>query len=85
MKDWMTWGEKVGSNMKEMGAPLTKSQSIAVGGKTADSNREVSGYSIIEAENMEEARQMMASNPHLNGWSPNATIEIHEAVDMPAM
>ena len=35
------------------------------------------GYSILQAENMEAAKALLADHPHL-AWSPDCEVEVHE-------
>ena len=43
------------------------------------------GIPSLIAENMEEAKSMLKGNPHLSGWSQEATIEVHETMPKPGM
>ena len=46
-----------------------------------DSNSGITGYSIIQANSMDEAKKLVKTHPHL-AWSSGCTIEIHETVSM---
>lgn len=85
MKMWMNWAQKCGSNLVEMGAPLMNGQQLSPDGAVSNSTRNVSGYSIIQAENMEQAKAMLEGHPHTSGWNKDATIEVHETMEMPGM
>jgi len=85
MKQWMDWAQRAGSHLVDMGTPLMGGVEIAPDGSTKASDRNVSGYSILEAKNMEEAEKLMQGHPHTNGWSKDATIELHEAMPIPGM
>lgn len=85
MKLWMDWFAKAGSHVIEMGAPLVNSQSQSVDGSFTPGVRQFSGYSIIQAEDMDAAKAMMEGHPHTSGWSQDATLEIHEVAPMPGM
>jgi hypothetical protein len=85
MEMWMNWMKKCGDKMIDMGAPLVNGQQISADGKLNKSNNNVSGYSIIQAENMEDAKALLEGHPHLSGWSKEATIEIHETRAIPGM
>ncbi len=85
MKQWTDWAQRAGSHLKDMGTPLMGGVQIKPGGSTEASTKDVSGYSVIEAEDMEQAKKLMEGHPHTNGWSKDATIEIHEAMPIPGM
>jgi len=44
---------------------------------------DVSGYSFVEADSMEEALSFTKNHPHLN--FPGATLEVHEVQPIPGM
>lgn len=81
MKPWMAWMEKCGSALVDMGAPLGNSQTVTKSG-TAAGGSEVSGYSILEADNMSAALELLKGHPHLS-WADGCSIEVHEAMPLP--
>ena len=83
MKLWMDWAQKCGDKLIDMGAPLINGQSLTPNGSFA-SKKEVSGYSIIQANNMEEAKMLLQGHPHL-GWNAACSIEVHETRAIPGM
>jgi hypothetical protein len=85
MEARMQWAQRVGNKMADMGAPLINGQSVGVDGSFRNSDKQVSGYSIIMADNLEEARSLVKGHPHLAGWNPEATIEVHESMPLPGM
>jgi hypothetical protein len=84
MEGWTKWGQKCGSQLLDMGAPLTGGQSIAKDGTSKKSRKNVGGYSIVEAESMDKAKKLLKGHPHLKSH-PDCTIEIHETVILPGM
>jgi len=40
------------------------------------------GYSILQAENMDEAKELLQGHPHLD-WNAACEIEVHESLPMP--
>lgn len=54
MGQWMQWAERVGKDMIDFGTPLAHGVKVTPDG-TSPSTREVAGYSMIEAENMDAA------------------------------
>ena len=82
MGEWMAWGGKVGDGMIDFGTPLAGGVRVSPGGATSASTREVSGYSIIEAEDMEAALNLAKDHPHLN-MPGGCEIEVHECLPVP--
>src|ERR1035441_2207768 len=85
MKQWMDWAARAGDHLVDMGTPLLPGQQLTSGGGAKNSDKEFSGYSILQAENMEQAKARMNGHPHLNGWNADATIELSEAMPIPGM
>ncbi len=85
MQLWMDWANRVGDRLVDLGAPLMNGQSINSQGEREPSTKEVTGYSVILAEDLEHLLQLLESNPHISGWHPDATVEVHESVLLPGM
>jgi hypothetical protein len=85
MEMWMQWAKKCGNHLVDLGSPLMGGQEISGDGTIKPSTKNVSGYSILQAENMEEAKSLLQGHPHLGPWNPEATIEIHESMVIPGM
>ncbi len=85
MEAWMTWAQKCGSHLLDMGSPLMNGQQLSPGGGVSSSSKNVAGYSILQAENMEEAKALLQGHPHTSGWNADATIEVHETMQLPGM
>ena len=81
MKPWFAWKEKLGDALVDFGNPLMGGTRLLPDGSTESSTKEVSGYSIIQANDMEAAKQLLQDHPHLQ-WTGGCDIEVHEAVDM---
>ena len=84
MKAWMDWGASVGENLTDFGAPVAGGMHVAPGGLTTPSTLNVSGYSFVEAENMEAALAYTTDHPHLKS-PPGSSIEVHELQAVPGM
>ena len=82
MEPWMIWAEKCGEKLIDLGTPLSGGLSLSHDGNSAASNKEVVGYSILNAENLQDAKSLMESHPHLN-WAAGCEIEIHESMPLP--
>lgn len=83
MGEWEAWAGKVGSGMVDFGAPLAGGTRVTKDG-TEPSTREVSGYTLIEAESMDAALELARIHPHLN-MPGGCEIEVHEAQPVPGM
>jgi len=77
----MKWVEKYGEHLVDMGAPLGNGQRIDASG-TASSKAKVAGYSILQADSMAEAEELLKGKPHL-GWEDDRFIEVHEKIPLP--
>ncbi len=81
MGKWKTWMDDVGDAMVDMGTPLAGGQTVLKSGYK-NSNREVSGYSMIQAESMDAAMELLKGHPHL-AMDDSCSIEIHESMPTP--
>lgn len=81
MKLWMSWAQKCGDGLIDLGSPLGGGQSLRKSGSSA-SKREVVGYSILQAESMDAAKKMLDGHPHLH-MPDGCEIEVHESLPLP--
>ena len=84
MEAWMAWAKKCGDKLVDMGAPLMGGQELMPDGASKNSDKKVSGYSVLQAENMNEAKKLLQGHPHL-GWNAACSIEVHETMALPGM
>jgi hypothetical protein len=82
---WQAWAERAGSKLLDMGAPLMNGKRLAAQSEPAPSTRDVSGYSLVSADDWDEVMSLLEGHPHISGWHPDATIEIHETMALPGM
>ena len=80
MQKWMGWAEKVGSKMIDFGAPLMMAMQVKSDGQTEAGNGEITGYTLVEAENLKEAKAMLSGHPHYE--TDGCRIELHQCVDL---
>ncbi|GAA2746282.1 hypothetical protein GCM10009868_31090 [Terrabacter aerolatus] len=73
MRDWMTWGERVGDRLVDMGSPLEND---------GEDDVQVSGYSIIDADSREQLDGFLQGHPHTKA---GGTISTQRFMDMPEM
>ena len=79
-EEWMSWKNKCGSGMVDMGSPLGKGKVVGKGG-ASDAPQGIAGYSILQAEDMNGALEMLKNHPHLK-WDDSCTISVYEAMPM---
>ncbi len=79
MEPWLAWQKKSGKAILDFGAPLGKGTCFDKKG-SSKSKSEVTGYSIIEAKDMDGAKAIVANHPHL--MMPKAGIEVLEIMPM---
>lgn len=82
MEPWMAWAAKCGDQLVDMGNPLMGGQKVRPDGSSENSNREVCGYSILQASSIDEAKELLQGHPHLD-WRADCEIEIHETMPLP--
>lgn len=83
MGEWNTWAGKVGDRMVDFGTPLAGGVRVTPEG-TSPSTRDVAGYSILEADDIEAALELARNHPHL-AMPGGCEIEVHAAQDIPGM
>jgi hypothetical protein len=76
MDAWMTWAQKAGDAIVDLGSPLGV---VEAGG---DSGDPVGGFSILQAESDDALRGVLDGHPHA---AMGGTIEILEFLPMPGM
>lgn len=81
MEKWMEWAKKCGDGLVDMGAPLVNGQKVTSSGNSP-SDKNVVGYSVLQADDMEKAQEMLKEHPHLS-WTEGCEIEVYEAMPMP--
>ncbi len=79
MAAWGAWFETLGAAVVDGGAPVGISKTVSAGG-VADGggSNPLSGYSIVNADNIDAAVEMAKGCPILDGGS----VEVAEAMDM---
>ncbi|WP_427015983.1 hypothetical protein ACQCSX_14470 [Pseudarthrobacter sp. P1] len=82
MKLWTDWAARAGEHLADMGAPLGNGQEITTMGDN-EAKSTVGGYSILEADSLNDAVSLMNGHPHL--MLPGASIEVFEALAIPGM
>ena len=79
MEPWVAWYKKFGNAIVDMGAPLGKGTYLDKKG-ISKGQTQVTGYSIVQANDMEAVKAMLTDHPHL--MMPKASIEALEIMPM---
>ena len=79
MEPWVAWFKKGGKAFVDAGTPLGNGMHFTKKAGTK-SKTEVTGYSIVQAENMDAVKAMLADSPHF--MMPKASIEVFEMMPM---
>ena len=82
MEPWMAWAERCGDGLVDFGSPLGNGLRVTDSG-TSPSERNVVGYMILQAEDMDGALVLLQNHPHL-GWTEGCELEIHECLLLPS-
>lgn len=83
MEPWMAWAKRCGKGLVDLGAPLGNGKKVTKK-EIAPSDKGVVGYSILQANSMDEALSMLENHPHIE-WTAGCEIEVHEALPLPEM
>lgn len=79
MTDWNAWMDGLGPALIDKGAGLGKSRFLAAPDREQKSGDPLSGYSIVEASDIDAALDMARKNPI---FSLGGTIEVAETMRM---
>jgi len=79
MKQWTDWFGTLGSAVVDVGAPFGASTAVGDGGATSSSKTGASGYSIVEADNLDLAAKLASGCPVIAG---GGTVEVFETIAM---
>jgi hypothetical protein len=79
MEPWLAWFKKCGKAIVDNGGPLGKGIHVTKKG-SSKAETEITGYTIVQAEDMESAKAMVSGHPHF--MLPKASIEVFEFMPM---
>jgi len=82
MAKWGVWMEKVGPALADVGAPFGPGVSMVDDGTTGDAVT-LSGYSIIEASSIAEARELADGHPYLSEGKGDYAVDLFEMMPVP--
>ena len=81
MKAWGDWMGRVGSALVDGGAPLGARTAIGDDGSTS-ATTDLNGYSIVEADSLGSANDLLKGHPFLSEGKGRFAIEVFELVPM---
>ena len=81
MQAWEAWGNKVGSALAQFGSPFGASTSVVDDGTTRATD-DLTGYSVIEAADLDEATNLLGGHPFLSEGKGRFSVEVFELLPM---
>lgn len=84
MAKWGEWMDKLGSSMVDMGQPMANGEAVVDDGSEGKA-LQLSGYSIIQAEDMATAKKLVEDHPFLSDKTGKFSVEIFELQPVPGM
>lgn len=84
MAKWAAWMQQVGSALTDIGNPFGPGQSQVDDG-TSGTATSLTGYSIVEADNMDAAKALTVGHPYLSEGKGDYAIDIYECMPVPEM
>lgn len=82
MAKWAEWMQGVGPALADVGTPLVPGTSLIDDGSTGQPVS-LSGYSIVEAADLEAATRLADGHPFLSEGKGNFAIELYELMPVP--
>ena len=75
---WPAWFNKIGDNLVDIGSPMENGLVLRSDGSTNDSPTNLNGYSIVQAENINEVQRLVKDHPFLSPGNGEYRVEIFE-------
>jgi hypothetical protein len=82
MAKWGAWMERVGPALTDIGTPFGPAVSLVDDG-TAGTAASLTGYSIVEADDLAGAQALADGHPYLSEGQGNYAIDIYELLPVP--
>ena len=82
MAGWKEWMERIGSALVDIGAPMANGQAVVDDG-SAGTATELTGYSIVQAEDMAGALKLVEGHPFLSDKIGKFSVEVFELLPVP--
>jgi len=84
MAAWGVWIQNVGPALVDVGTPFGPGVSVVDDGSTGTAVS-LSGYSIVEADDMDGARALASNHPFLSEGKGNFAVDVYELMPVPMM
>lgn len=78
MQAWNSWMGKVGTALVDAGAPFAGNSTAVVADGSTRSASDLTGYTIVEAPDIDAAKTLVGGNPFLDDGSAKFAVEIYE-------
>jgi len=82
MQAWAKWMENAGDALVDVGTPLGPNSSVVDDGSDGTAVS-LSGYSIVQSEDMAGAKELAKSHPFLSEGKGNFAIDVFEMLPVP--
>jgi hypothetical protein len=73
---WPEWFSNLGDKLVERGSPMADGLALLGDGSTKSSTAQLNGYSVIQADDLDQALSLVGVHPYLN-LGDEYSIEIH--------
>ena len=83
MNGWMDWVKNNSKSIVTVGNPLGKTKHISADG-ISDVTNQHAGYTIVQAENQQEAAKLFLNHPHFTLF-PGDSVEVMECLPTPGL
>jgi hypothetical protein len=83
MQLWIDWAKKIGTGLVDPGKPLGNAMRVTKDG-FKKSDTKVIGMSILQANSMDEALEMVKDHHHLH-WAEDCEIDVLEEMPIPEL
>jgi hypothetical protein len=84
MAAWGVWMQNVGPALVDVGTPFGPSVSVVDDGSTGTA-ASLTGYSVVEADDMAGARALAENHPFLSEGKGNYAVDVYELMPVPMM
>ena len=82
MEKWKAWAASLGAALINPGTPVGVTKVLTADGVSGNpSPHPIAGFSMIKAENMDAALELLKNCPHLHMF--HGTLEVSEMMQMP--
>ena len=82
MQAWESWMGKVGQALVDPGAPFAGGSTAVVADGSTRSVSDLNGYTIVEAPDLDAAKNLVGGHPFLDDGTANFAVEIYELGNM---